>query len=207
MTMSRNETLLTGVNTRAFFQDALQSAMSNQHITAKDETVVYLVNLLTLFVRSENVFEPGVEGRSHKPLALIYAEALDASSVGDRDHALKKLGDLALFISGLYANSLARSLVDVDYYIQMGGNAYGFLSESNRVARETLAFKIVYLELAGHFTAFVDILSEVGEQTHLNNSTDIMRLYEIWLATGNQRAADKLQKLGIQPVKTQRYTH
>jgi len=37
---------------------------------------------------------------------------------------MQRLGDTALFIAGVFADSLNRKLVDVDYYVAMGGTAY-----------------------------------------------------------------------------------
>ena len=114
---------------------------------------------------------------------------------------------MALFISGLFSSSLCRSLVDVDYYVQMGGNAYGFLADSGRIARKTRTLKITFMELSRQFAAFTDVLAEVSEAGRLNNSVDIMRLYELWQATGSRRIALKLRNLGIEPVATYGNTH
>ena len=138
MSADCNNELITDLDIREFFQDSVQSALSNQHISVCDETVIYVVNLLTVFVRTERLYESTSDGIMIKPLALIYAEAVEAQSTSERDSALKKLGDIALFISGLFANSLSRSVVDVDYYIALGGNAYGHLAGSSRVSRNGL---------------------------------------------------------------------
>jgi hypothetical protein len=50
-----------------------------------------------------------------KPLALHYADAVNAPSIAERGAALRKLGDIALFISSLFADNLNRKLVDIDY--------------------------------------------------------------------------------------------
>ena len=207
MTATRSDSVLTGIDAREYFQEAIQSAMANQQVHAREETLCYIVNLLAAYMRADQLFEEGADGLFVKPLALMYAEALDAPTPGDRDSALKRLGDVALFISGLFSNSLCRSLVDVDYYIQMGGNAYGFLADSARVARETQALKIAFAELSFQFAAFTDVLAEVSEAGRLNNSVDIMRLYEIWQATGSRRIALKLRSLGIEPVSVHGNTH
>ena len=47
-----------------------------------------------------------------------------------RFELLKKLGDRSLYISGFFADSLQRKVVDVDYYAEMGGVAYGALADS-----------------------------------------------------------------------------
>jgi hypothetical protein len=192
--------LVTEVDAQAFFQDAVQSALSHQHLKAQHETVIYISNLLHLALHTEQVFENDGGRRGHKPLAMIYGEALEAPSISHRDHSLKKLGDVALFVSGVFANSLNRSLVDVNYYIKMGGNAYGVLADSRLVCRQTDAFKSIYAELAGQFSAFVDVLSEVSESAYVDSGSDITRLYETWQRTGSQWSLKKLRSLGIEPI-------
>lgn len=207
MTVTRNDRVLTGIDARQFFQEAVQSAITNQDVCASTETVCYVVNLLIRFVHADALFDTTEDGPLIKPLALMYADAVEAPTPGDRDTSLRRLGDIALFISGLFSHSLGRSLVDVDYYITMGGNAYGFLADSTRTSREASALKIAFLELADQFAEFVDVLTEVGEHSHLNNSSNIMRLYEIWQATGSRRAAESLRRHGIYPVTTIKSTH
>jgi hypothetical protein len=207
MSATHSDRVLTEIDARQYFQDAIQSAMANQQVQAREETLCYIVNLLAGYMRADQLFEAGAEGLLLKPLALMYAEALGAPTECDRDSSLKRLGDVALFISGLFSNSLCRSLVDLDYYIQMGGNAYGFLADSARIARKTRALKITFTELSHQFAAFTDVLAEVSEAGRLNNSVDIMRLYEFWQATGSRRIALKLRSLGIEPVSTHGNTH
>lgn len=207
MSHPHNEKLLTRLGAREYFQDVVQSAVVNQQFPASDESVVYLVNLLVNFLRSENLFDKTPDGLTIKPLAMLYEEALSANSEKGRVQALQRLGDLALFISGLFANSLGRCLVDVDYYISMGGNAYGYLAVSNRLSVRSQALKIVFDELSEKFSGYVDILAEVGEESQISSNADIMRLYEIWQCTGSKRIANRLQDLGIQPVKIRRTRH
>ena len=42
------------------------------NVDAEPDTVYYLVNLLSFFSRSENLYERTAEGRHLKPLALMY---------------------------------------------------------------------------------------------------------------------------------------
>jgi hypothetical protein len=104
------------------------------------------------------------------------------------------VGDRSLFISGFFGDSLNRSLVDVDYYIQLGECAYGCLARQQREAMGE-----VFDELAEKFTAFVDVLGEVSERTSLTSNRDLMRLYERWLRTGSARSARVLASKGIVP--------
>ena len=207
MPTTHGDGVLTELDARKFFQDAIRSAMTNQQVHAQDETLCYLVNLLTGYIRSDQLFEAGVDGLFIKPLALLYGDALQAPRARERDVSLRRLGDLALFISGLFSSSLNRSLVDVDYYIHMGGNAYGFLADSPRTVRETKALRIAFMELSKRFAAFADVLAEVSESGPLHNSSDIMRLYELWQATGSRRIAKKLRSVGIEPITARNHMH
>ncbi len=186
-------------NVREYFEDALHSAMDRQRMVADSATVHYVVGLLTAFTRSEELFEQSTEGATLKPLAAIYSDALQARTAGSRNEALRRLGDTALFVSGIFADSLNRKLVDVDYYIAMGGNAYGHLSETSPATRRDSVFTEIFAELAAKFPEFVDVLGELSDATRLSSGRDILRLYEIWLRTGSKRAARRLREAGIQP--------
>lgn len=199
--------LITGVDVREYFQGMLVETIDRQSVPVREETILYLANLLANFSRSEQLFEHTADGVMIRPLAELYGEAVNARSREEAQRALQRLGDLALFISGLFSHSLGRSLVDVDYYIAMGGNAYACLAGSERVARRRRALQIVFADLAGCFAAVVDVLAEVGETGNLCTGNDILRLYEIWLASGSPRAAARLRQLGIEPVPSRRRTH
>lgn len=206
--MSQNPgRLITDVSVDEYFSEAVQTAISRRRATVSGETAIYLTNLLTGFIAAEHLYEMTPDGVTIRPLAMLYGDAVEASSIEERVKALRRLGDIALFISGLFANSLSRSLVDVDYYIAMGGNAYGCLADSGHRSRLVRRLQEVFMELATRFTECVDVLSEVGEKANLNNDTDILRLYEIWLSSGSPRAAEKLQAMGVQPIRLQRSRH
>ncbi len=169
--------------------------MAHQQVRAEAETVAYLINLLATFIRSESLFEHTPEGPRLKPLAYLYLEALQAPTPGIRRELLRKLGDVALFVSGLFAESFNRRIVNIDYYVAMGGNAYGHLSQEPQLA--TAGARRVFGELAEKFVAFVDVLNEVAEQAHPGSGRDVLALYERWLRSGSPRAARRLAHLGI----------
>ena len=183
-----------------FFQGLVKDAVANQRLEASTESVCYLTNLLSMFANSDALFENTPEGPMIRPLALLYGEALEATNPELRNLALRRLGDVALFISGIFSDSLNRKVVDVDYYIAMGGNAYGYLSATSRQQGRWQDFSELFAELGEKFPLFVDVLNEVGDQTNLRNDSDIMRLYEIWQRTGSRYAQKQLQRIGINPV-------
>jgi hypothetical protein len=194
-------TVVAVPNLREFFHDSVQKALRNQRVAVDDHTEHYVVNVLTMFARSEELYERTSEGVRLKPLAHMLADAASAPSTQQRDEALRRLGDVSLFIAGFFAQSFARKLVDVDYHIAMGGRAYGTLAENLRYSIRGQAFAAVFLELAGKFQRLVDVLNDVAEMAYQHTDKDILRLYEIWLKTGSPRAFAILQRLGVAPVQ------
>lgn len=194
-------TVVAVPNLREFFHDSVQKALRNQRVAVDDHTEHYVVNVLTMFARSEELYERTAEGVRLKPLAHMLADAASAPSSQQRDEALRRLGDVSLFIAGFFAQSFARKLVDIDYHIAMGGRAYGTLAENLRYSMRGQAFAAVFLELAGKFQRLVDVLNDVAEMAYQHTDKDILRLYEIWLKTGSPRAFAILQRLGVAPVQ------
>jgi hypothetical protein len=169
-----------------YFKELVEGALAHQRIAAGELTSFYVVNLLTGFLQ-----RPAEEDQT--PLAFRLAEALDAAGMRQRAN-LKQIGDLSLFVSGFFADSLNRKLVDVDYYVSIGGTAYTALSRY-----ETDAFSPVFAELAENFMQFVDVLSEVSERASVGSNADLLRLYERWLKTGSRRSAHLLAERGVVP--------
>jgi hypothetical protein len=96
-----HDRLITEIDAREYFQGEVQSALQNQDIDVSGETVVYLVNLLTTFIDSDHLFEQSADGVMLKSLAMHYKEAREARTINERLMMLRRLGDVALFISGM----------------------------------------------------------------------------------------------------------
>lgn len=201
------KSLVAVTNLREFFHDSVQTALRKQHVDVDDHTEHYVVNLLTMFARSDELYEQTPEGTRLKPLAHMLADAAEAPTPQLRDQALRRLGDVSLFIAGFFAQSFARKLVDVDYHIAMGGRAYGTLADSMRSSIRGQAFSAVFLELAQKFQRLVDVLNDVAEMSHEHSDKDILRLYEIWMKTGSPRAFAILRRLGVDPISTRAHAH
>jgi hypothetical protein len=187
-------------NLREFFRDSVHGALVKQHVAVNEQTEQYVVNVLTLFARSEALFEQTPQGVRLKPLALMLGEALEAPTVPARNRCLQRLGDVSLFIAGFLAQGFAAKLVDLDYHIAMGGRAYGALAESTARGRGRV-LAAVFAELAQKFQPLVDALNEVSESAYRHSDRDILRLYEVWLKTGSARCYGILKRLGVDPTR------
>lgn len=182
-----------------FFRDSVDAAMASNHVVVDGEVARYVVNLLTLAARSEYLYEPTDEGRRQKPLALMLVDAAQAGNAGERNLALQRLGDVALFTAGFMAEALQHRAVGIGYYVNMGGGAYRTLSLKIRGTGRGPALSSLFMELAAHFHDLVDVLHEVRDAARGCRDDDVLRLYETWLATGSRRAGRLLRQAGIEP--------
>ena len=67
----------------------------------------------------------------------------------------RQLGDVSLYVAGFFQDSFAKKLVDIDYYIDMGGTAYHHVA----VRADRPPVQQMFHELAGRFGALVDVES------------------------------------------------
>jgi hypothetical protein len=169
-----------------YFRELVESALARQRVTTTDDAAFYIVRLLASFLRRSADEESG-------PLAVRLAQALGTDAVRQRA-GLKAIGDESLFVSGFFAESLQRGVVDVGYYVAIGGAAYDALGRQGSDARSP-----VFAELARKFVGFVDVLADVSERTSCASNVDLLRLYEKWLKTGSPRSAQLLAEKGVVP--------
>jgi hypothetical protein len=189
-----------------YFRDSLQTALQKQQLAVDGHTQHYVVNVLTLFARSEALFEQTPDGLRLRPLVAMLSEALGAPTLSERQRGLQRLGDVSLFIAGFFASSFAAKLVDIDYHISMGAQAYSTLADTDRSRRGTVLGR-VFAELAGKFQPLVDALNEISESSCSQSNMDALRLYELWIRTGSRRSWRLLRELGVLPAPAGRLAH
>ena len=172
----------------ALFYELVRAAMAAQQVESSESTQCYLVQLLEAFAR------PARGDLLDPPLGLDYLEAFHLPAAR-RYEKLKRVADTALFVTGVFVDSLERSLVGPDYYAALGRNAYARLSaQPPRAGLATL-----FSELAGRFPEFVRVLTEISAQELFRREQDTLRLYKRWLHTRSRREADVLVRRGIIP--------
>src|SRR3989440_3623464 len=186
--------ILSSQSIRDFFRELVARAIENQRARVQPFTELYLVNLLHEFLASQALYVQAEDGSwQQKPLAFLLKEALDEAGVA-RVRLLRRLGDTSLFVSGFFPDSLSRrsSMVDVDYYIAMGGRAY------DAVAQHAFE-RSLWEELSEKFRLLVDLLNEVSERALASTNAGLLRLYERWMKTGSERLATVLVRQGVVP--------
>lgn len=186
---------------KEYFHTSIEDVVTRQRVEIDPHAALYVVNLLTIFSRSNELYEDHDEYYGLRPLALMLADAANTDSHDERNYLLQRIGDVALFISGFFADGLAGKAVDIDYYTYMGGRAYGSLSNEIRGTFRGRAFAPVYAELATKFSVLVDVLNEVADIARKNSDVDLLRAYEVWLKTGSRRAEALLRQAGVEPIR------
>jgi hypothetical protein len=170
------------------FTEMVEWGFYKRKLKAPTESKVYLVGVLEKFLNSNNLFEAD----SFETLAESYLKARTSDSI-TKNNLLKKLADKTLYICGYFGDSLNRKLVDVDYYVDMGGLAYKELAFSTR--EENLS--AVYIDFSKRFVNYVDVLTHISEYSFIKSDNSVLRIYERYLKTGSKLAQEKLTEMGV----------
>jgi hypothetical protein len=173
-------TLATSVD--EYFHEVVTDALSAVELSASEPASWYLVSLLGEMTRTRLTDEPLGMKLAQPPI-----------NAGERIQTLKQVGDTSLYVAGFFAESLTRSLVDVEYYIGLGQSAYAQLARSLGSAH---SLSDIYNELSANFPQFVDVIAEIRKRSDFATS-DITRLYEIWLRTRDAWIEKKLRAVGL----------
>lgn len=200
----QTDELVPVTSLQEFFRDSVDAAMATNKVVLNHHTSHYVVNLLTMFSRSEALYEETGDGLRLRPLAIMFADAVDATTEAERNNILQRLGDVSLFMAGFFADALQRAAVDMDYYVYMGGGAYQSLAIHMRGTVKGQAFCEVFSELADKFQDMVDVLNEVRESARSDSDANLLRVYELWMKTGSRRARRLLRKSGVYPMEPAR---
>jgi len=180
-----------------FFHASVGAAAARQHAPLSEEGLYYLSNLLVERGRTGETREAGT-------LVELYQQAVQGGTQ-QTVTAYRELGDRTLYTSGFFRASLARRLVSLDYYMQMGSAAYQRLARLARGPRgEGKGLDEVFAELGDHFEVCSDLLQEVRAGVagaEGCSDTDVLRLYEEWLVTGSPAIANRLRELGVLATK------
>jgi hypothetical protein len=176
-------------NLTEFFRELLQGAMRTQEVRSSEDTEFYLVKLLETFAHAERDW-------FDRPLALDYLESFHGP-LPHRYGKLKRVADTALFVSGLFMESLHRKLVSSDYYMQLGCTAYGHLSAL--AGGVGAGSRDLFAELAERFPDFVRVLAEISFEDLFRGEVHALRVYTRWMYTRSERDARWLLRHGMIP--------
>jgi hypothetical protein len=189
--------LVVSGSLKEFFRWLLGDVVARQKVTLNDVTQFYVVNLLTDYAEAEKLFAQQADGtRGTEPLALLYHQAMQQERE-QRIRTLRRLGDVSLYTAGFFHSALDSRVVGADYYIQMGGNAYGAIASLS----PSTAFQAVYLELQEKFRAVVEVLEEISARgLCAAGPAGAIKVFESYQRSPNGRLEAVLLDAGLLPM-------
>ena len=177
-----------------FFRELVQNAMAAQRFETEEETEYYLVQLLERHIRVRSEL-------ADRPLGLTFLEAEHGEPV-QRFQRFKHVGDTALFVSGLFTDSLEGTLVQPSYYVDLGQLAYQRIAEDSKHG-----LRQMFRTLAESFIDLVRVLGEISAKDLFASDRDTLRVYRRWLLTRGAIDEAQLVRRGIIPSEPSRSRH
>jgi len=192
--MQANEGSLieTSATLEEFFHRRVDDGLERQGLDGPGETRWYLVQLLCTGASGRRLFEDSDTGTRPPPFAELYRRAAQAPSEAVRRAELQRLGDLAMLVCSLFAGSLRRKPIKIDYVIAMGGAAYGSLADAPACR---CALSEVFTDLAEHFTDYAIALSRIGDADEARSRP--ASLLQRWEDTRHPALARELRAHGV----------
>lgn len=148
----------------SYFAPQLDTALDATGVPADPHVRHYLVTLLV---------SHGLEGPSEASLVELELRARDGDR-RQRCRRLRRLGDQALFTSGLFAERLKRRGISQRYYRDKGSSAYA--EAAGIAARGHGPHADALRSLARRFDDFVAVLRHLRGETHLSEPRDAQAL-------------------------------
>lgn len=188
--------LVVGSTLKEFFRMLVGEVVSRQRVSLAEVTEFYVVNLLSEFATAEKLFTQSDGSKvDTEPLALLYHRAMQQER-DQRIRTLRQLGDVSLYTAGFFAESLRDRVVGPDYYIQMGGTAYGAIAQLS----SSSSFASVYWELNQKFRTIVEVLEEIAARgMAAQGPGGQVKVLEAFSRTGNERLGQVLLEAGVMP--------
>ncbi len=174
---------------RAFFKGLVRKELDETKIHVSSAVKNYLCELLQFYIYSDHLFsEVSPSGKKEmKTLAEMYFTTQDSKINLKRQ--LKKMGDTSLYISGFLRDFLKRKPISVDYYMNMGSQAYGTLADLDE--------KDLFEELASRFPDLVFILFRIQKKNTNIKYHYILSLLDYYMDTGSKQTSQELIRQGI----------
>ena len=177
------------------FSEVIHEACQERQIKTHPQIEAYLVQILKHYLISRNFHQPIQQDSAEKPpdtFAEMYLTAMNAESPKKKE-LMRTVADKSLYLTGFFADSLHKKIVDVDYYSEVGSAAYYNLAAWTK--EDTLA--TIFTTLSKRFNEFVNVLNYVSEKSQIQADSDVLKLYDRYLRTGSEMAREKLNELGV----------
>jgi hypothetical protein len=157
---------------------------------------LYLSDLLNKFLHVDSLFIKDEDGKIESKMLSEQFFELQSLDHLARVQKLRRLAETTLYVSGFFASSLNRKLVNQSYYVQIGAMVYSNLS--NTVDKDSNSD--LYKHFAEHFINYADVLTEVSHKANIQKSNDVLELFGRYVDTGSKWAEKLLIQNGVEPA-------
>lgn len=182
------------LSSKEYFDELLEDTLKDvNEFEVHPFSKLYLSDLLNSFVHVDSLFEKNEEGKMEsKMLSEQFFESQHLENI-EKAQKLKKLAETTLYVSGFFASSLNRKIVNQSYYAQIGAMVYANLSTV--LAKESKSD--LYMHLANHFVNYADVLTEISHKVNIQKSNDVLDLFSRYIDSGSQWAEKQLIQNGV----------
>jgi hypothetical protein len=196
--MSKSGSIALASDLRSFFENECWDAVQRQGVKISELTNSYVASVLARYSSSQEYFVPNKDSEKKREvpsIVTLWLEGLSGDTL-EQYRQMQFVGDIALFTSGFFSDRIERSLVDMDFYTAIGGQAYeraGKLRESIAAERSLN----VFFELSSKFPEIKEVLAEISDRALLGSEQGRLKLFERWMQTKNARLRRMLAENGI----------
>ena len=181
------------------FKSLLNESLSRMSLQVSLSVRDYLERLLLFYVKSENLFE--VNSKSDKkvlkPLAESYLKIQNAP-LQERLFFLQRIGDQSLYLGGFFKGAFQKKIVNLDYYINLGQEAYEYLAEHHQ--------EDTFKELSHSFEDILDVLFYMSSKHSIRTHEDLMNVCTDYLETECKALAAQLEDYGFNVVSSKPFS-
>lgn len=173
------------------FRSLLDDGLKRVSLRISLPAQAYIGDLLVFYIHSDHLFDQDMDsGRKNiKTLSEFYFKAHKAP-FNEKLNMLKQIGDRSLYLVGFFRESLNKKLVSLDYYLDMGQNAYESLAEHHPQEE-------IFSELSYYFPDLVDALSYIAQKKSIRTNKDLIKICNDYIKTGSKVAACQLEDHGF----------
>lgn len=199
------QTLYTSFSLEDYFRTAVTAAIEQSNVDGgEDDTRWYIARLLTEYARSSRFFDDDT-GCALTPLAEYLRRSVEAHSSAECRLHLQRLGDVSLFIAGLFSGAIARRAVGLDYYLSMGTGAYSSLADAEPKSSRDRALREIFRDLSVNLETYVNAVSTIPNCGR--SDTDLFGLLDAWQRTRDPVLERRLAARGVITLDTGEQLH